>query len=673
MYQRNYDWKRDNCKQLFDDLVALIKDDKSTHFFGSVVSFCHKQDEIILIDGQQRITTISIILIAMVNLMKKGVFTSEESTLCQRIEETYIIDRFAKDKRKVRLKPFRNDCEAFDRLIFKNESDYLVGSNITVNYNYFYDRIVNAKELTMDELYRAVLGLEIINIVLEPDHGDNPQLIFESLNSTGLDLTESDKIRNYVLMNLDPITQEKYYDEYWNRIERNSEQVQDNEELDNFIRNYLTIVTGLIPTLKGIYSAFKLHSKAINDTEHTLQEMVRYSESYKRLVSFNVGNAKANEVAKRLSLMEMTVADPFLMAFITYASDVHLEGEEIFRTFSCVETFIFRRLMCDLPTNALNKIFATLHNSVLKNKKETDSYSSVMIFLLESKKLSSAFPKDDEFLNGFTTKNIYSMKGKNKEYLFDRLENGSSVEKNDIVTNMESGILTVEHIMPQNLSNAWKVALGENWTEIQEKWLHTISNLTLTGYNSTYSNKSFSEKKNAENGFLHSGLRLNHYISNFDKWSEEELETRKRFLSGLALHIWEYPFTSFAPEIKEEDIVYLSEDNGVATGRKISYYEFRDEKTSVSDWVEMMWLMVKQLLEINPEILYQAASDNVWFSSKNEDKHYRKLADRLYFCPSQNNTWNKMALLKKLFKIYQIDEDELSFGLKPIKNEKEDE
>lgn len=136
---------------------------------------------------------------------------------------------------------------------------------------------------------------------------------------------------------------------------------------------------------------------------------------------------------------------------------------------------------------------------------------------------------------------------------------------------------------------------------------------------------------------------------------------------------WEYPFTSFAPEIKEEDIVYLSEDNGVATGRKISYYEFRDEKTSVSDWVEMMWLMVKQLLEINPEILYQAASDNVWFSSKNEDKHYRKLADRLYFCPSQNNTWNKMALLKKLFKIYQIDEDELSFGLKPIKNEKEDE
>ena len=336
----------------------------------------------------------------------------------------------------------------------------------------------------MDELFQAVNSLEIIDIELEPQHGDNPQLIFESLNSTGLDLTESDKIRNYVLMNLTPDVQEAYYDQYWNKIEKCSR-----DELDMLVRNYLTIKQGYIPTLKGIYPAFKAYTKNKGDIESVLKDMLVYAFAYKDIVSFNVGDDEANEVAQRLDLLDMTVAYPFLMAFLAYAKETGVGGTEIRNVFSCVETFIFRRLMCDLPTNALNKIFATLHNSVLKSKKDNDSYSSVMIYLLETRKLSGAFPKDDEFLNGFTTKNIYSMRAKNKEYIFERLENGSSKEKNDVVGNIEKGILTIEHIMPQTLSSAWRQSLGENWEAIQERWLHTISNLTLSGYNSNYSNK----------------------------------------------------------------------------------------------------------------------------------------------------------------------------------------
>ena len=584
------------------------------------------------------------------------------------LQDTYIIDKYRKDERKVRLKPFRDDCNAFDKLIFNKEEDYVADSKVTHNYHYFYDRITNLKELTMDELYRAIDSLEIIDIVLEPEHGDDPQLIFESLNSTGLDLTEADKIRNFILMGLQPDIQEKYYDDYWNKIENCT-----GSELDSFVRNYLTIETGVIPNIRNVYQAFKAYAKG-KDIQQLLDQMLTYATAYKKLTTFDLGDSEANEIAKRLDLLDITVAYPFLMAFMIYASDTGIYEKELVPVLSCIESFIFRRLMCDLPTNALNKIFATLHKFVVKNKKETDTYYNVMVYYLETRKLSSTFPKDEEFLNGFTTKNIYAMRGKNKTYLFERLENGSSKEKNDIVGNIAEGILTIEHIMPQTLSPWWRQELGDKYETIHEKWLHTIANLTLTGYNSTYSNKSFPEKKTIENGFLQSGLRLNQYIAKFDQWTEKELEMRKKDLSDKALKIWTYPSTNFEPVKKEDDVVSLSEDNGVATGRKLTSFLFKDTIYAVSDWAKMMWEMAKLLCEINPSLLYKEARSkkNVWFQTT-PAKHYQELATGLYFCPSHSSTWNKMAILKNLFKIYQIDEDELAFGLAPIKEENNEE
>ena len=663
VYQRNYDWKQENCKQLFDDLVQVIRENKQSHFFGSIVSYAHLRDEVVLIDGQQRITTVSLILIAMINAMKQGIMASEDSNLVDILQDTYIIDKYRKEERKVRLKPFRDDCNAFDRLIFNKEEDYVADSKVTHNYHYFYDRITNLKELTMDELYRAIDSLEIIDIVLEPEHGDDPQLIFESLNSTGLDLTEADKIRNFILMGLKPDIQEKYYDDYWNKIENCT-----GSELDSFVRNYLTIETGVIPNIRNVYQAFKAYAKG-KDIQQLLGQMLTYATAYKKLTTFDLGDSEANEIAKRLDLLDITVAYPFLMAFMIYASDTGIYEKELVPVLSCIESFIFRRLMCDLPTN---KIFATLHKFVVKNKKETDTYSDVMVYYLETRKLSSTFPKDEEFLNGFTTKNIYAMRGKNKTYLFERLENGSSKEKNDIVGNIAEGTLTIEHIMPQTLSPWWRQELGDKYETIHEKWLHTIANLTLTGYNSTYSNKSFPEKKTIENGFLQSGLRLNQYIAKFDKWTEEELELRKKELSEKALKIWSYPSTNFEPAKKEDDVISLSEDNGAATGRKITYFIFQGSRSNVGDWAKMMWEMASFLYIINPSLLYKEARSrkNVWFRTTPET-HYQELAPGLYFCPSHSSTWNKMAILTNLFKLYQIDEDELAFGVAPVKEEDE--
>lgn len=666
VYQRNYDWKMENCKQLFDDLVQVIRENKQSHFFGSIVSYAHLRDEVVLIDGQQRITTVSLILIAMINAMKQGKMESDDNNLADILQDTYIIDKYRKDERKVRLKPFRDDCDAFDKLIFNKEEDYISDSKVTHNYRYFYDRIINFQELTLDELYKAIDSLEIIDIVLEPEHGDDPQLIFESLNSTGLDLTEADKIRNFILMGLEPKIQEQYYDDYWNKIERCC-----GSELDSFVRNYLTIETGTIPNIRNVYQAFKNFAKG-KDIRQLLEQMLTYATAYKKLTTFEMGNDEANEIARRLDLLDVTVAYPFLMAFMIYATDTGIYEKEVVPVLSCIESFVFRRLMCDLPTSALNKIFATLHKLVIKNKKETDCYSDVMIYYLETRKLSSTFPKDDNFLNGFSTKNIYAMRGKNKTYLFERLENGSSKEKNDIVGNIAEGILTIEHIMPQTLSPWWKQELGPKYESIHEKWLHTISNLTLTGYNSAYSNRSFPEKKTIENGFQQSGLRLNQYIAKFDKWTETELEARKKELSDKALKIWSYPLTNFEPLRKEDDLISLSEDNGAATGRKITYFMFQDTKYEVSDWAKMMWEMAQLLYIIDPPLLYKEARSkrNVWFQTS-PAKHYQELATGLYFCPSHSSTWNKMAILKNLFKIYQIDEDQLAFGVSPLKEDEE--
>ena len=664
LYQRNYDWKEENCEQLFQDLMKLHNSDRRSHFFGSIVSSIQSgTEDRFIIDGQQRITAVSLLLIAMVNAKKEGLIEATDAKLVEKIFKRYLVDEYQENERKVKLKPIKKDMQAFDALLYKPKEQYIKESNVTRNYDFFYDKIIHCG-LTLDEIFETIKKLEVINIRLDED--DDPQLIFESLNSTGLDLTESDKIRNFVLMNLEPDVQENYYDKYWNKIEKCSR-----DELDGFVRNYLTIKKGVIPTLKGIYPAFKEYTKVHGDIESVLKDMLVYAQAYQAVVTFNVGDDGANEVAKRLDLLDMTVAYPFLMAFVAYAKETELEGKEIFKVFSCVETFIFRRLMCDLPTNALNKIFATLHSSVLKSKRETDSYSSVMIYLLESRKLSSAFPKDEEFINGFTTKNVYSMRAKNKEYIFERLENGSSKEKNDVVDNIEKGILTIEHIMPQTLTTtAWKQALGEDWEAIQERWLHTISNLTLTGYNSNYSNRTFQEKKTMKNGFLDSGIRLNRFVSQFDKWGEEELGLRKAKLSEMALDIWEYPETTFVPEQKEDDIVSLSEDNGIATNRDIQYFIFREERQDVSTWADMLWEMANKLLAINPAILYQEAvgNKNVWFTTTAQSKNYRKLADGLYFCPTSSSTWNKMAILKNLFRLYGIEEDDLSFGLLPKKS-----
>jgi len=365
VYQRNYDWKKENCVQLFNDLIKTAKYNKPSHFFGSIVYASANngnRNDYLIIDGQQRLTTVTLILAAIVNLLKEGIMEAKNKNLNNYIEETFLIDKFNPLERKMRLKPIKNDCDAFDKIVLGKKDSYDHKSNVTSNYIYFYERI-QLNETTVDELCEAIEKLKIIDIFLEKD--DETQSIFESLNSTGLDLEEGDKIRNYVLMGLSSNQQEDYYENYWNPIERLT-----NYKVSTFVRDYLTIKQGRVAVIDNVHPTFKEYienPKSPLDVKDVLEEMVGYATIFHDFTQATKYSPAICAVLKRLAQMDMSIINAYLMAFFKYAAD-NQETEDFYKkVLLSIESFIFRRLVCSYGTNALNKIFATLHKDISIN------------------------------------------------------------------------------------------------------------------------------------------------------------------------------------------------------------------------------------------------------------------------------------------------------------------
>ena len=309
VYQRNYDWRIEHCKQLYDDLVRVISQKRKSHFFGSLVSVFNPdghQEEFLIIDGQQRLTTVTLLFLATHNLIKEGVIVPKSSNLAQRIFEDYLVDKWQPDETRIKLKPIKNDQSAFVRL-FGDANELIIDSNLTINYNYFYDRI-QKKEINADEIFNALSALEIISITLNNE--DNPQLIFESLNSTGLDLSEGDKIRNYILMGLPSRQQERLYDKYWNKIEHNT-----GFDVSAFIRDYLSVKQLSTPTMNNVYYKFKEYVEQVNDTdiEVLLADLLHYSKKYEYLLKACSPWPTINDSIFRLNRIRTTVSRPFLL------------------------------------------------------------------------------------------------------------------------------------------------------------------------------------------------------------------------------------------------------------------------------------------------------------------------------------------------------------------------
>lgn len=541
IYQRKYSWTDKECKQLFEDILNVgASDNQTNHFIGSIVYMNQKAhiaspiNKLMIIDGQQRITTISLLVSALSNFLFKN--PNENIMNPYNLINYYLIND--KEIGEIRYKLILTGkdkstlIKIIDNLTQEDKLDFGKNDSVRVkeNYEYFQKRI---NEENAELIYQGLSKLLIIFVALE-HNVDNPQLIFESLNSTGLELNQADLIRNYVLMGLEPEEQEKLYNTYWKKIEETFEKVH-SWYFDKFIRDYLIIKTDRIPVFKNIYTDFKKYSRDYKDIEYLVKEVFKFSEYFSCIAFGKEDNKNLKKALDSLSSMGYEVTYPFILALYKDYKDGELKEDEFIEMINYTESYLLRRLICNIPTTSLNKTFARMYNEIDKEN-YLESYQVALV----TKKNYQRMPDNREFGRNFRERDIYNLKAKNKEYIFDKLENWNSKERTPVEA------YTIEHIMPQNanLSQEWKEALGPDYKEIQKNYLHTIGNLTLTGYNSELSDKSFQDKRDIEGGFKQSAIRLNIYLQDLETWNESEIKKRALHLSNEAYKIWKYPQVS---------------------------------------------------------------------------------------------------------------------------------
>ncbi|GAA7063802.1 DUF262 and DUF1524 domain-containing protein [Helicobacter pylori] len=522
IYQRVYSWEKEQCKELWDDIIKFGGDDKMDgHFIGSILyvldGITHSDNALLIIDGQQRLTTITLLLTAL---------RDHWSDKRKEIENHYLINSDKDGDKKFRLILSDSDKDTLLSLIDKDKRKPSKPSSKIVENFKLFEEWIRKNTNQLETIFKGLEKLMIVEIALEKGK-DDPQLIFESMNSKGIELTQTDLIRNYILMGLEPEKQKIFYKKYWRAMEEDFKQ---NETLFNqFVRHYLTIKTREIPNINKVYVAFKRYQQERGiETEVLLQDLQKYCGYFYQIVFKKEVDKDLNKALDFLVDLEMDVIYPLLLELYSDYSDGVLSKADFIPIIALIESYICRRAVCGLGTNSLNKVFPSFTRHIQKDE-YFKSLEAHFGYLTEKQR----FPNNDEFKDLFITIDFYSFQ--KRRYFFERLENFDRKER------VYTHEYTVEHIMPKKLTEEWERDLGENFQEIHDKYLHTIGNLTLTGYNPEYSNKSFQEKQGMEKGFKDSPLRLNQSLRDLESFGEEEIKKRANDLADLALKIWTYP------------------------------------------------------------------------------------------------------------------------------------
>ena len=678
VYQRNYDWLIDNCDQLFSDLVKLSRSNRCSHFFGSIVtSSADSSYNRLVIDGQQRLTTISLLLLAGIKAVKAGAIEISEESKIDEAYEVFLKAKFCNSERKIKLVPIENDRIAYDK-IFNEEDSFDEDSKVTRNYRHFYDLLTRKpRALSFDQLLDAIERLQIISIELDSD--DDAQLIFESLNSTGLALTEADKIRNYLLMSLTPEEQHMCFKNYWQKIEQATE-----NQPTKFLRDYLTIQQQLQRPVRqsNIYYEWKKYMDGHGRKEE-LVKMLDYAHYYQQVTEAKLSTAKLSEKMRHICNIETDVTNVFFIQFLKYASANNLSEDEIFKVIDLVENYLARRIVCNMPGNALTQVFCALHKDVLKSMEEYssanvelgNSYSDILTYHIMRRDGNYQLPRDMQFVESIKTRDTYHMLKPFQIFLFERLENSVHGEYNDVATDMKKKDATIEHIMPQTLNGDWKAMLGDNYEEIQDKYLHTFANLTLTGINSELSNKPFEIKRDGKKigneiypGYKNSKYRLTKNVTLCDKWTEIELQNRCNEIVATFLRLYPLPQTTFKPLPKPVDEASLDEETFSPTNRNLKGFRLFGNEYNETTWKGMLLQVVKLVMERYTDIvdtLYDA--EGFFWSAKQADTRYcTMIAPQKYLWTSMDNR-SKLRCLRFLFEKCDIAESELVLLLEPVK------
>ena len=537
IYQRTYSWTEKECRQLWDDILRTgSNDDVMAHFTGSIVYIeeslyqVSNQSPLLVIDGQQRLTTAMLILEALAR--RVGDSQPVDGFSARKIRNYYLLNPEEEGERGFKLLLTQTDKKTLLALVKQRPEPLEPSLRIAKNYAFFEQRVNALKTNELVSLCRGLRKLTIVDVSLTRNQ-DNPQLIFESMNSTGRELSQADLIRNFILMGLERAHQAHLYEEHWRPMEIAFGQEAYGTHFDSFMRHYLTAKTGEIPNLRAVYDAFKAHAQtpevAVASVDKLVGDIRTYASYYCAMALNNEPDSDLAQAFSDLRELKANVTYPFLLELYSdYAQD-RLSKSDFIGAVRLIEAYVFRRAVCAIPTNSLNKTFATFRR-VLEEDRYLQSIQAHLLNLPSYRR----FPKDEEFTRELSGRDLYNFRS--RSYLLRRLENHGRKER-------VRDEYTIEHVMPQNenLPSAWREALGPEWKQVHERWLHTLGNLTLTGYNSEYSDRPFCEKRDMQGGFKESPLRLNRGLRDLDTWNENTIKQRAARLAARAVQVWAAP------------------------------------------------------------------------------------------------------------------------------------
>ena len=661
VYQRNYDWSESNCNRLLDDIYGIMQSGDK-HFLGTIVFMAAKSggfalQEYIIIDGQQRLTTLMLILKAL-----SVVAESVGDDCYHEIEEQYLHNKYCDEEFKVKLKPIKSDNNQF-LLLLEDKIDQMdEDTHIYHNFMLCKERFERWAErgINPSQVLDALTKLEIVEIVLTKGE-DDPQVIFESINSTGLELSNADLIRNYLLMNADD--QEKLYENYWLYIEKTLRNKMDYSNLDAFFMQYIVYKTSKPVNSRQLYNSFvKLFKDSGYSQESILKELRYYAEIFG---AFVYGSAKyserVNRLLYRLRVLNQTTCYPFLLhVFDDYHQGV-IDEETVEKILQFILAYLLRRMVCGVPSNTLRGLFTYLYNRIFKVASNKQKYYETLNKFLFTVSSKDVIPSAGEFERALQKANIYGNNALCRFLLLD-IENGDGKEI------LQAENLTIEHIMPQTLSADWSHIRPEE----HEEYLHTLGNLSVTGYNSELSNKSFAEKQDIirENS---KAVILNSDVLDKESWNITTIQARAKRLAGIVMT--RYKIDRIVDDsIEFEYIETLTLDNyDEVTGKKLVSFKLFGETYRQNKYALMLLDVIKLLDKKSPGKLQTLAENNYSFNStKRKHVHLNidgsgmrwpwKVADGIYL-EANLSAWSCIRFIENLLSEFGFEKDQFSFNI----------
>lgn len=661
VYQRNYDWSESNCNRLLDDIYGIMQSGDK-HFLGTIVFMAAKSggfalQEYIIIDGQQRLTTLMLILKAL-----SVVAESVGDDCYHEIEEQYLHNKFCDEEFKVKLKPIKSDSNQFLLLLEDKIDEMDEDTHIYHNFMLCKERFERWAErgINPSQVLDALTKLEIVEIVLTKGE-DDPQVIFESINSTGLELSNADLIRNYLLMNADD--QEKLYENYWLYIEKTLRNKMDYSNLDAFFMQYIVYKTSKPVNSRQLYNSFvKLFKDSGYSQESILKELRYYAEIFGAFVYGSTKySERINRLLYRLRVLNQTTCYPFLLhVFDDYHQGV-IDEETVEKILQFILAYLLRRMVCGVPSNTLRGLFTYLYNRIFKVASNKQKYYETLNKFLFTVSSKDVIPSAGEFERALQKANIYGNNALCRFLLLD-IENGDGKEI------LQAENLTIEHIMPQTLSADWSHIRPEE----HEEYLHTLGNLSVTGYNSELSNKSFAEKQDIirENS---KAVILNSDVLDKESWNIANIQVRAKRLAGIVMT--RYKIDRIVDDsIEFEYIEMLTLDNyDEVTGKKLVSFKLFGETYRQNKYALMLLDVIKLLDKKSPGKLQTLAENNYSFNStKRKHVHLNidgsgmrwpwKVTDGIYL-EANLSAWSCIRFIENLLSEFGFEKDQFSFNI----------